>query len=92
MAIRIIATGVTVALGIYAFWGNAMGGGHILNPFGILFLLLACLMWFAWGPIRDGFKSAKDESEMPILRLGSTIIKGMVASKPGERARRRSRS
>jgi len=91
MIIRVIATVVVVALGIYAFWGDAMGAGHILNPFGILFLLLAGLIWFAWEPIRESFKSAK-ESEMPILRMGSTILKGMGGLKHDDRARRRSRS
>ena len=92
MIIRAIATVVALAMGIYAFWGDAMGAGHVLNPFGILFLLLAGLIWFAWGPIREGFKSAKEESGMPIIRLGSTILKGMGGLKHGERARRRSRS
>ena len=87
MIIRAIATVVALALGIYAFWGDAMGAGHVLNPFGILFLLLAGLIWFAWGPIREGFKSAK-ESEMPILRMGSTILKGLGGLKHGERRRR----
>jgi hypothetical protein len=91
MIIRVIATIAAVALGVYAFWGDAMGAGHILNPFGILFLLLAGLICFAWEPIREGFKSAQ-ESEMPILRMGSTILKGMVGLKHGERERRRSRS
>jgi len=89
--IRVIATVVMIALGIYAFWGDAMGQGRALNPFGILFLFLAGLVWFGWEIIRDGFKSAKDESEMPILRLGSTIIKGMGSSTRRE-PRRRSRS
>ncbi|HEY7540168.1 MAG TPA: hypothetical protein VIF11_08515 [Methylomirabilota bacterium] len=88
MVIRVIATMVVAALGIYAFWGDAMGSGRVFNPFGILFLLLAGLIWFAWGPIREGFRSAKDESELPILRLGSTIIKGMKTSKRGERGPR----
>ena len=86
MIIRAIATVVALALGIYAFWGDAMGAGHVLNPFGILFLVLAGLIWFAWGPIREGFKSAKEESD-PILRLGSTILKGM-GLKHDERRRR----
>ena len=86
MIIRAIATVVALALGIYAFWGDAMGAGHVLNPFGILFLLLAGLIWFAWEPIREGFKSAK-ESEMFILRLGWTL-KGMGGLKHGERRQR----
>ena len=39
MITRALATFVVAALGIYAFWGDAMGQGHVLNPFGILFLL-----------------------------------------------------
>jgi hypothetical protein len=92
MITRVFATIVVVALGAYAFWGDVLGGGHVLNPVGIMFLLFAGLIWFGWGPIREGFKSVKDESEMPILRLGSTIIKGMEGLKHGERARRRPRS
>jgi hypothetical protein len=87
MITRALTTFVAVALGIYAFWGDAMGQGHVLNPFGFLFLLLAALIWFAWGPICEGFKSVKDESDIPISRLGSTIIKGMAGLKrrPGRR-------
>ena len=92
MITRIFATIVTAALGIYAFWGDVLGGGHVLNPFGIMFLLLAVLIWFGWEPICEGFKSAKDESDIPISRLGSTIIRGMQGLKRGERPRRRSRS
>src|SRR5262249_22572071 len=89
---RVLATFVVVALGIYAFWDDAMGQGHVLNPFGILFLLLAALIWFGWGPICEGFKSIKeikDESEIPLFpRLGSTIIKGMAGLKRGPGRRR----
>ena len=86
MVIRLFATIVLTGLGIYAFWGDALGGGHVLNPFGILFLLLAALTWFGWEPIREGFKSAKNESDIPIAaRLGSTIVRGMKVSKRGER-------
>jgi len=88
MIIRVIVTVVALTLGIYAFWGDALGQGHVLNPFGILFLLLAGLIWFGWEPIREGFKSAKNESELPILRLGSTILKGMSASTRHDERRR----
>ena len=84
MITRVLATIVAVAFGIYAFWGDAMGQGHVLNPFGILFLLLAALVWFGWGPIRESFKSVRDESDIPISRLGSTILKGMAGLKRGE--------
>ena len=86
MVIRVFTTIVLAVLGIYAFWGDALGGGHVLNPSGILFLLLAALTWFVWEPIREGFKSAKSESDIPIAaRLGSTIVKGMKVSRRGER-------
>jgi len=87
---RVFATTAAVLLGIYAFWGDILGAGHLLNPFGIMFLLLAGLIWFAWEPIREGFTSAKNESEIPISRLGSTIIKGMQYFARGERSRRQS--
>jgi hypothetical protein len=44
------------------------------NPSNSLF---AALVWFGWQTIREAFKSVKDESNIPILRMGSTIIKGM---------------
>jgi hypothetical protein len=83
MFIRTFVTTALALLGIYAFWGDALGGGHFLNPFGIMFLLFAALVWFGWQTIREAFKSVKDESNIPILRMGSTIIKGMEAMKRG---------
>jgi arginine exporter protein ArgO len=77
MFVRIFVTTALAVFGIYAFWSDALGAGHILNPFGIMFLLLAALVWFGWQTIREAFESVKDESNIPILRMGSTIIKGM---------------
>ena len=77
MFVRIFVTTALAVLGICAFWSDALGAGHILNPFGIMFLLFAALVWFGWQTIREAFKSVKDESNIPILRMGSTIIKGM---------------
>jgi len=88
MIARIFTTTIATLLGVYAFWANILGAGHFLNPFGIMFLLLAGLIWFAWEPIREGFRSAKNESEIPISRLGSTIVKGMLGIGRGEHPRR----
>src|SRR5262249_49163755 len=88
MIARMFATTIATLLGIYAFWADVLGAGHFLNPFGILFLFLAGLIWFAWEPIRDGFRSAKNESELPISRLGSTIVKGMLGMGRREHPRR----
>jgi hypothetical protein len=88
MLIRIFVTTALALFGIYAFWGDALGAGHILNPFGIMFLLLAALIWFGWPTIRDAFKSVKGESDIPILRVGSAIIRGMQDMKRSEPERR----
>jgi len=40
-------------------------------------LLLAAIIWFKWDLVRDAFSSAKNESDMPIIRVGSNIINGM---------------
>ena len=73
---RVVATAILFLLAIYAFWGNALGAG-IINPFGILFLLLAVVTWFKWETIRNGFAAARGESEMPIIRMASKILGGM---------------
>jgi hypothetical protein len=74
---KLIATTILLLLAFYAFWGDALGAGYLFNPFGILFLLLAAVTWFKWEAIREGFRSAKDESNIPIIRLASKIIGGM---------------
>src|SRR5271169_3335931 len=74
---RILATAVALILALCAFWFNALGAGHFINPFGIVFLFFSVLIWFAWAAIRSGYISARDESDVPIIRLGSAIIGGM---------------
>jgi hypothetical protein len=79
MIFRITVTVLMTFLTIYAFWSNAEEGGFF-NPLGILFLILTILVWLAWRPICDAFRSAKAESELPILpivRLGTAMIEGM---------------
>ncbi len=90
MIARMFATTLATLLGVFACWADMLGAGHFLNPFGIMFLLLAGLIWFAWEPIREGFRSAKNESEIPISRLGSMIVKGMLGMRRSEHPRRRS--
>jgi hypothetical protein len=92
MIARILATTIMFLLAVYAFVGNALGAGHYFNPFGILCLGLTALVWFKWEAVRDAVSSAKNESDMPIIRLGSTIIRGMaeVARKPRRRDHPRS--
>ena len=82
---RILVTAAAALLGLYAFWGNILDAGHFLNPFGFMFLILAVAIWVGWEPLREGFASAKNESELPILRLGAKIVGGMVSLARGER-------
>jgi predicted membrane metal-binding protein len=85
MIARVLVTAGATLLGLYALWDNVLGAGVFL---GIMFFLVAGLIWFGWEPLREGFSSAKDESEIPISileRLGITIIRGM---KTDERRRR----
>lgn len=74
---RMLVTGFVLLLAFGAFWGNALDEGYVLNPFGILLLFLALPIWWMWEPLRDGFISARDESNIPILRMGSAIIRGL---------------
>jgi hypothetical protein len=77
MVARILATMLALLLAFYAFWADVLGGGHFLNPSGIMFLLLAAFVWLGWRTIRAAYLSARDESDIPIIRLGSAIIRGM---------------
>lgn len=85
MIAKILTTLIMFGLAVNAFWSNALGAGHFFNPFGILFLFLTALVWFAWDTISDAFKSVKDESHIPILRMGSKIIAGMASPQPKRR-------
>jgi hypothetical protein len=71
MIIRVLITATALLLAGYAFWDGVLGGGHVLNPFGILFLFLSGAVWLGWNPVREIFSSTKDESVIP------TIVKGM---------------
>jgi RsiW-degrading membrane proteinase PrsW (M82 family) len=78
MIARILTTLIIFGLAVNAFWSNAFGEGHLFNPFGILFLFLAAIVWFAWDTITEAFKSVTGESYIPILRMGAKIISGMT--------------
>lgn len=55
---KTVATAITLVLAFGAFWWDAMGAGHILDPFGILSLLLAAITWIKWDLVRDAFTRA----------------------------------
>ena len=91
MVARCFCTLVMLLLAFYAFWGNALGAGYILNPFGLLCLLLAGMVWFKWEIVRSAFRSVNDESNVPIIRMGYKTIQGMgVKTRPDSLSRERS--
>jgi hypothetical protein len=82
MILKILTTLILLDLGISAFWSDALGAGTFFNPVWVIFFLLAAIVWFTWKPISNAFKSAKEESNIPILRMGSKIIGGMASPPP----------
>ena len=71
---KILATALMLALAFDAIWEDALGSGYIV---GVVFLFLAGATWFKWEAIVEAFRSAKDESDIPIIRLASKVISGM---------------
>jgi hypothetical protein len=93
MTIRALVTAGALFLAGCAFWDGALGGGHVLNPFGILFLFLSGAAWFGWEAFGENSRAARAESDIPIIRLDSILIKGLGSlMKPAPRARQSSRS
>ncbi|HML09260.1 MAG TPA: hypothetical protein VK432_00265 [Stellaceae bacterium] len=77
MVARFVTTLILLLLALYAFADGVLDGGHVFNPSGIAFLILSGAVWFGWDAVRAAFVTARDESNIPIIRLGSAIIRGM---------------
>ena len=76
---RLLATVAMFLLAFGAFWGDAIGAGYSVAS---VCLVAAAIVWFKWEIIRQAFGSVKDESNIPILRMGYKIIQGMGSKKP----------
>ena len=72
---RIVATAIVLILAFGALWWGAMDA--LSMSIGIILFLFAAIIWFKWDLIRDASATAKNESDVPIIRLGSNMIKGM---------------
>jgi hypothetical protein len=70
LIIRLLITAMALLLAGYAFWDGALSGGHVLNPFGIMFLFLSGAVWLGWKRILEIFRSTKDESVIPTIVTG----------------------
>jgi len=83
MAARIGVTVAALLLAAIAFLGGAPTPAGLLNPFGILFLFLAVLIWFAWDKIVGGYASGRpagEGAELPLMaRFGPVFIKGIMS-------------
>ena len=79
MIIRVLVTATALLLAGYAFWDGALSGGHVLNPFAIMFLFLSGAVWLGWERICEIFRSTRDESVIP------TIVKGLGKRAPPPR-------
>ena len=74
---KLIATTILLLLAFYAFWGNALGAGYLLNPFGILFLFLAAVTWFKWEAVREAFRPTNRTLKNSVLakrNVGSSKV------------------
>jgi hypothetical protein len=84
---RSIATAIILLLAFGAVFSDPLGSGY---PTSALLLVCAALAWFHWDTISEGFRSAKDESNVPIVRMGAKIIGGMGFLRHGSPRRRSS--
>ena len=85
MVARLLVTAGALFLAAGAFFGAAPSPASPLNPFGILFLTIAGVVWFAWDVIREGFcygaGSGQDGAQVPLLvRFGPVLIRGNTNS------------
>jgi hypothetical protein len=80
---RFVATASIVLLAFGAFWIDAVGIG---NSIAVVLVLVAAVTWFNWPIIEAAFRSVKDESDLPIIRLSSRIISGMRPAEPIRRS------
>lgn len=88
MIARVFVTAILLLLAIGGFFGAAPTAASVFNPFGLLFLALAGVTWFAWDIVREGFASNSGRPGVPVIRLGAGIIGGMFSAK--HRTERRS--
>jgi hypothetical protein len=85
MIIRGLITAAALFFAGYAFWDGVFDLGHVLNPFGILFLFLSGAVWLGWKPLNEIFKSGGWEDSLHPM----SSMKRMEDIKPSWHRRRR---
>ncbi len=83
MAARILCTGAALLLAAFGFFGNPIVANP-LNPFGIVFLLVSGVVWFAWDMIGDAYAFREEvcpnngRAFLQTVRLGPVLVNGLV--------------
>jgi hypothetical protein len=80
---RIFCTAAALALSGVGFFGGGAAGDP-LSAFGILFLFLSGVVWFAWEMISDAYAyreeicPSRGRAFLQTVRLGPVLVNGLV--------------
>jgi len=83
---RVLCTGAALALAALGFFGNSVTS-EPLNPFGLLFLFLSGVVWFAWEMIGDAYAYREEicpnhgRAYLQTVRLGPVLVNGLIRKK-----------
>jgi hypothetical protein len=83
---RILCTGAALALAALGFFGNPVTAWP-LSPFGLLFLFLSGVVWFAWEMIGDAYAYREEicpnhgRAYLQTVRLGPVLVNGLIRKK-----------
>jgi hypothetical protein len=94
MIARLAVTAIMLLLAVAAYFSPSGCDNcqqHLGAPFGIFFAVIAGIIWLGWESFREWFDAAKNESQLPIIRLGSMALGGLaLLVRRGPRQRRSS--
>jgi hypothetical protein len=83
MIARILCTVAALLLSGLGFFANPVSGDP-LNLFGILFLVISGVVWFAWDMIADAYAYREEicpnngRAYLQTVRLGPVMVNGLV--------------
>lgn len=93
MVARILVTLVLLLFAAGGFFSSATEPVGPLNPFGILFLFLSGVVWFAWDLVREAFANRLDVMAMrlgPMFRH-KPVVDPIAPAKPEPAERKRAK-
>jgi hypothetical protein len=83
MVARILCTAAALLLAVLGFFDNPVTVDP-LAPFGILFLVLSGVIWFAWDMIGDAYAYREEicpnngRAFLQTVRLGPILVNGLI--------------